>query len=114
MAAGIPEGAYRVEVSATYNRNTIPRNLRAGVTLPPEVWGKVVVESGELMLHVGTAGAGARVTPGESGAVPPKTLYRISDTGGPVLFRIEYFHEPKLTDAAALAAQLGGSRPGAG
>ena len=110
MAGTIPAGAFRIEVSATYNRDTISRELRRGMSLPPQTWGKVVVEEGELILH---AGADARVTPDRPGIIPPLTPYRIADTGGPVLFHIEQFHEPKLTDAALLAAQLGGSRPGA-
>src|SRR3989304_961623 len=106
MASAIPEGAFRIEVSATYNQNTIPRELRQGEALPPETWGEVIVEEGELALRVGGHDPG--VTPGQPGIIPPGQTYRLEERGGPVLFHIEYFHEPKLNDAALLASALGG------
>ena len=38
MAEAIPSGAFRFELSATYNRDTIPRELSRLSTLPAEVW----------------------------------------------------------------------------
>lgn len=108
MAQSIPEGSFRSELSAVYNAHTIPRELRHGEILPPQTWGKVVVEEGELALKLGSPGTVTRIGAGQTGIIPPQTRFTCSDHGGPVLFHIEYFHEPRQNDSASLAAELGG------
>ena len=107
MAGTIPAGSFRIEVSATYNRDTISRELRRGMSLPPQTWGKVVVEEGELALKLGDPPRELRAAPGQDGIIPPRTRFSCAPAGQPVLFRIEYFHEPKLNDPAQLLSQLG-------
>jgi tellurite resistance-related uncharacterized protein len=108
MPEAIPEGAMRIEVSATYNRHTIPRELLRDSSLAAEVWGKVVAEEGELVLRLGSPERELRVTPAEPAVIPPQTSFRLADAGRSVLFRIEYFHEAALNDPARLATELGG------
>jgi len=74
--------------------------------LAPETWGLVVVTQGEIVLHLESSppqpvGAGAEAV------IPPQTPFHFAEPGGAVLFHIEYFHEPRVADAQALAAQLG-------
>ena len=107
MADHLPPGAFRTGISATYNLNTIPRELRRPSVFPPETWGLVVVEFGSITLFVGSL-PGQNVEPGVEGFIPPQTPFHVEDKGLPVLFHIEYFHEPRLADPQALAAQLGG------
>jgi hypothetical protein len=106
MAEQLPPGAFRKDLSAAYNQHTIPRELRRPSRLPPETWGLVIVAQGEIALHVGAA-APRTVSPGMDAVIPPHTDFHVSDTGKPVLFHIEYWHEPRVLDAQDLAAQLG-------
>ena len=106
MTGELPHGAFRNDLSATYNLHTIPRELRRPSLLPPETWGLVVVSQGAITLFAGTApprsvGAGAEAV------IPPQVPFHLADNGQPVLFHIEYFHEPRVMDAQGLAAQLG-------
>jgi hypothetical protein len=107
MPAELPQGAFRIDVSATYNRHTIPRELRRPSSLPPETWARLVVQQGELLLTVG-GGPPVAVRPESEAIVPPQMPFLLADNGQPVLFHLEYFHEPRVTDARELAAQLGG------
>lgn len=109
MAETIPAGSFRCELSATYNAHTIPREWRHGEALPAQTWGKVVVDEGELGLNLGAPPRDVRVVPGQDAIIPPHTRFTCAAVGGRVLFRIEYFHEPKLNDAASLLSQLGRS-----
>ncbi|MCH7477424.1 MAG: hypothetical protein IIA14_04915, partial [SAR324 cluster bacterium] len=47
MSQELPEGTYLKDISAHFNHLTIPRELRAPGLLPPETWGRLVVEEGE-------------------------------------------------------------------
>ncbi len=114
MAEAIPSGAFRFELSATYNRDTIPRELSRLSTLPAEVWAQVIVEAGELDLSFGSAATVQRLSPGQDGIVPPETPFKFSAAGGSLQFHVEYYHEPRLTDAALLAGELGKGRAGTG
>jgi len=107
MAESIPEGAFRFDLSATYNAHTIPRELRRGELLPAQVWGKLVVAQGTLALKLGTPGRDIRIAEGETGVIPPQTRFACADASGPVLFHIEYFHEAKPNDSASLLSQMG-------
>jgi len=111
MAQQLPEGSYLYEVSAYYNQHTIPRDLRVFTPLPPEFWGVVLVEDGEVNLYLEEAPDKAiRVTAKEPGIIPADTRVRLEATGMPVLFYIRYYHDPKLTDADQLASLLGSGR----
>lgn len=105
--AGIPDGAYLKDISAKYNHLTIPRELRVFSELPPEMWGWVLVEEGDLDLFVGSGSAKpTRVTPQQPAVIPVDTPFRVAATGRPVRFQIYYYHEPRLTDEDELASLL--------
>ena len=76
MSQELPEGTYLKEISAHFNHLTIPRELRAPGRLPPETWGRLVVEEGEIQLFVEPGGAALRVTPAAPGKVA--TTSRVS------------------------------------
>jgi len=106
MTGELPLGAFRKDLSATYNLHTIPRELRRPSRLPPETWGLVVVSEGEITLHVESEAP--RIVPaGAEAAIRPQTPFHVAGNGQPVLFHIEYFHELRVLDAQGLAAQLG-------
>jgi hypothetical protein len=106
MTNPLPAGAFRQDLTATYNLHTIPRELRRPSRLPPETWGLVVVSQGEITLHVDSAAPRPVVT-GADAVIPPRIPFHLADNGQPVLFHIEYFHELRALDAQGLAAQLG-------
>ena len=114
MAGEIPDGAFRFDLSATYNRDTIPRELCRLSTLPAQVWARVIVEAGELELSFGSAATVQRLSPGRDGLVPPDAPFKVSAGGRPLRFHVEYYHEARLTDGQRLAGELGKSRAGSG
>ena len=112
MAEEIPSGAFRFDLSATYNRDTIPRELSRLSTLPAEVWAQVIVEAGALDLSFGSVSTVQRLRPGQDGIVPPETPFKFSAAGGLLQFHVEYYHEPRLNDAELIAGELGKGRAG--
>ena len=106
MSQELPEGTYLKDISAHYNHLTIPRELRAPGRLPPETWGRLVVEEGEIQLFVEPGAATLRVTPAAPGIIPADSTFRVEDAGVPARFYIEYHHEPRIRDAAELSRLL--------
>lgn len=107
-AAQLPPGAFLKDISAWYNQNTIPRELRAAHSLPPGHWAQVLVEEGEVQLFLDGAKTPLAVKAGVPATIAPETPVRLESTGKPVRFCLHYFHEPVLADAKALAGELGG------
>ena len=106
MSQELPQGTYLKEISAHYNHLTIPRELRAPGALPPETWGRLVVEEGEIQLFVEPNGDALRVTPAAPGIIPADSTFRIEEAGVPARFYIEFYHEPRIRDAAELSRLL--------
>lgn len=104
---GIPEGAFRFDISADYNHNTIPRCLLRESHLPPEVWGRLRVVHGEVDVVFSPPRKMQRATPARPAVIPPLTPFKLARTEQPVDFYLEYFHEPRLADPETLAAHLG-------
>jgi len=105
MDAKVPAHATLKGISATYNQDTITRELLHGDETPHEIWAQVVVAEGEVDVKIG--GAQVRVTPGNPAVIPPNTKYAVAGTGKPVRFHLNFFHEPILADGKSLASQLG-------
>jgi len=105
MNDGLPAGAVLREISAHYNHLTIPRELRVLQPLPPEMWGKLVVEEGSLLLRLGEGGTARPVT-GEV-VIPKNTPFAVEAGGGAARFYLEYYHEPVVDDPQVLAGMLG-------
>ncbi len=112
MEQEIPVTVELRDISAHYNRLTIPRRLKVYSTLSPEWWGKVIVEEGAVNLYCGETGRPIIVTPEASPSIPPETRFKLEGMGIPVRFYLAYYHERKLDDAAELSALLA-ERPGA-
>ena len=112
MSQELPEGAYLKAISAHYNHLNISRELRAPGALPPETWGRLVVEEGEIQLFLEPGGDALRVTPADPGIIPADSTFRIEEAGIPARFYIEYYHESRIRDAAELSRLL--VKPAAG
>ncbi len=106
MAHQLPEGAYLKEISAHFNQNTIPRSLLAQSTLEKEMWARVVVEEGHVNLRLGKNAESERVVPGQAAVIPSETPFSLASSPDPLRFYLEYYHGPRLSDAAELASQL--------
>ncbi|MDH4225285.1 MAG: hypothetical protein OEW12_06530 [Deltaproteobacteria bacterium] len=98
MNKHIPAGAYRFEISATFNEKTLPRRFRAVSSLLPQQWAKVIVEEGELDLVLENSKGFQRLNPRMVGIVPPGEGFKLVVTGGGLVVRLEYFHESKVDD----------------
>jgi tellurite resistance-related uncharacterized protein len=98
----LPDGAFLKDMSAWYNQNTIPRNLRATHALPPEQWAKVVVEDGEVQLFLDGAKTPVSVTAAQPAVIRPEQPFSLASSGKPVRFCLHYFHEPVLADPKGL------------
>ena len=109
-SAQLPPGAYLKDISAWYNQNTIPRELRAPQSLPPEHWAKVVVEEGELHLFLDAGKTAVAVTAAAPAVIAPETPFRLESTGHSLRFCLHYFHEALVTDPKDLAGQMGRGR----
>lgn len=106
--AQLPPGAFLKDISAWYNQDTIPRELRATHALPAEHWGQVVVDHGEVNLFLDGSKTAVVVTPGQPVVIGPETPFSLSATGKPGRFCLHYFHLPLVMDAKELAGELGG------
>ncbi len=109
-SAQLPPGAYLKDFSAWYNQNTIPRELRAPQSLPPEHWAKVLVEEGEVHLFLDGGKIAIAVTSAAPAVIAPETPFRLEGTGRPLRFCLHYFHEALVTDSQDLASQMGRGR----
>lgn len=106
MSQALPEGAYLKDVSAHYNQLTIPRSLLLAAPLQPEIWGRLVVETGMLRLFLDGGMQAAMVTPESPAIIPAGAKFRVEEAGEPVRFYLEYYHVPRLDDGAELADLL--------
>src|SRR5689334_21516996 len=102
-SAQLPPGAYLKDISAWYNQNTIPRDLKANHALPPERWATVVVEEGEVQLFLGGAKTPIVVTPEAVAVIAPETPFNLGSNGKPLRFCLHYYHEPLVDDPKSLA-----------
>lgn len=110
MPDALPRGAYLKDISAHYNQLTVPRNLRHGVSLPAEIWARVVVEEGALKLFLDGGGQPTTAAPDSTALIPGGATFRVEDTGSPLRFYLEYYHVSTLDDGAALAGTLSRTR----
>lgn len=101
----LPAHATLKDISATYNQDTIPRQLRAAHSLPPDTWALVVVPEGEVEVRLD--GRTIRAKAGAPVVVPPITPFALAAAGKHVLFSLHYYHEPVLQDGKALETMLG-------
>ncbi len=109
-SAQLPPGAYLKDISAWYNEHTVPRELRASSSLPPEHWASVVVEEGDVHLFLGGSKSPLTVTPAAPAVIAPETPFRLEATNHPGRFCLHYFHERLVADAKALAGEMGRRR----
>jgi tellurite resistance-related uncharacterized protein len=100
--AQLPLGAFLKDISAWYNQNTIPREMRATHALPPERWAQVMVEHGEVQLFVDGAKTPIVVTHEQPAVIAPETPFSLGSSGKPTRFCLHYFHEAVLTDLQGL------------
>lgn len=71
----------------TFTQDTVPAGLLRDHTTKPDVWGRIVVEQGELEYHVD--GRGWRLVPGVVGGVPPGVPHAVRPVGD-VSFYVEF------------------------
>jgi tellurite resistance-related uncharacterized protein len=109
-SAQLPTGAYLKDISAWYNQNTIPREMKANHALPPERWAEVVVEEGEVQLFLDAAKTPVIVKPEQATVIAPETPFSLASNGKPLRFCLHYYHEAMVDDPKALAGQLGRGR----
>lgn len=102
----IPDGAFLKAVSAHYNELTLPRELKLSNVMERDIWGRVVVEAGEINLHLSTNGNPQCLTPENPGIIPPEAVFHLETTVLPVRFYVEYHHTPLLNNPTDLAASL--------
>ncbi len=109
MPREIPPGAALKDISAHFNHLTIPRALQVRAPLPPQIWGRLVVEEGSVRLMLESSPDMERVTADSAAVIPRDTAFSIGADSGPARFYLEYYHEPLLADGKALAGLLGRS-----
>ena len=107
MAEEIPQGSALADISARYNHHTVPREMARLSVLPRERWGRVVVEEGGLELAFAPPASPRRLDSEQEGIIRPGVPFKITPTTQPLRFYIEYYDEPRMHDAAALAGSLG-------
>jgi len=101
----LPAHATLKDISATYNQDTIPRELRTSHTLPPDTWALVAVTEGEV--NVQMDGRTIRARADAHTVVPPNTPFALAAAGKHTRFSLHYYHEPVLQDGKALETVLG-------
>ena len=107
MAPELPQGARLVEISAHYNETSIPREFMRSQPLPDGLWGKLIVEEGEILLVLEGSSGGEKLAAESETVIPPETAFRIAPTGVAARFYLQYYHPAILDDPEELANSMG-------
>lgn len=107
MATELPQDARLVDISAHYNETSIPRELKQSQPLPDGLWGKLIVEEGEILLVVKGSSGGEKLAAESETIIPPETPFRIAPTGAEARFYFQYYHPAILDDPEELVGSLG-------
>ncbi len=106
----LPDDVAPYRTTPSFTQQTVPDGLQRGHITKAGVWGRIVVEEGELGFTID--GQTITLSPGTDGIVPPEVEHDVSVTG-PVRFHVVLHRVPKTqgssTDPgkwAGLAARI--------
>ena len=72
-----------------FDQGSIPAGLRRAHSTKPGVWGRIVVEEGELLYRIVESGEEQRLSRGLPGIIEPGVLHEVVVVGA-VRFRVEF------------------------
>jgi tellurite resistance-related uncharacterized protein len=85
----LPDGLTCYKRTKTFDEQSIPAGLLRDHSTKPGVWGRVVVESGRLLLHFEDDGEQVEVTHERDAVLKPERSHRV-ELLGPVRFLVEF------------------------
>jgi tellurite resistance-related uncharacterized protein len=88
--ADLPEGLTLARTTPVFDESTVPAGLLAAHQVAKDVWGRVIVESGELEFVFEDDSSDVRhLVAGERQVIPPQRPHHVQVVG-PVNFCIEF------------------------
>ena len=90
MTLVLPEGLDFARRTPTFDETSVPAGLRAAHKVADRVWGRLLVESGELgFVFEDEPGHVRRLGTGDDQVIPPGRLHHVV-VDGPVRFHVEF------------------------
>jgi tellurite resistance-related uncharacterized protein len=85
----LPSAVAAYRSTPTFDESSIPAGLLRAHSTKPGVWGRIVVEQGELLYRILESGREQRLSPDLPGIIEPGVLHEVAVVG-PVRFRVEF------------------------
>lgn len=85
----LPPGVTPYHRTPDFNETGIPRALQDDHATKAGVWGRVVVDSGTLLLTFAATGEEVTLRPGDTGIIAPEERHRVRAEGR-VVFHVEF------------------------
>lgn len=73
----------------TFDEGSVPAGLQRAHCTKPGVWGRIVIEEGELLYRILASGQEQRLSRDCHGIIEPEVLHEVAVVG-PVRFRVEF------------------------
>lgn len=93
----LPDDVQVYRSTSTFTEHTVPAGLRHAHTTKPDVWGRIVVETGSLHYRI-TPREGPMeehlLKPGVPGIIEPTVPHAVEPVEGPLRFRVEFLQRP--------------------
>lgn len=90
----LPDNLTFVRSTPVFTENSIPKGLLKAHTTKAGTWGKIVIESGELVYTIDEgefAGQSFTLTPDNFGVVEPQILHSVRADNS-ACFRVDFYH----------------------
>lgn len=85
----LPPGLEHVRTTPTFTPESTPAGLRSAHQLAPEVWGRLVVHTGEVTFVLEDSGEGRVVAAGEDQVIEPEVRHHVEPGPGST-FAVEF------------------------
>ncbi len=92
-ALQLPDGATAYQRTAVFDESSLPAGLQREHTTKRGVWGRVVVEAGEVDYVVASLDHASTLRPGAAGIVTPQVPHHLV-LRGPVRLFVEFLRVP--------------------
>jgi tellurite resistance-related uncharacterized protein len=85
----LPDGLEVYGATSSFDQDSVPAGLTRSHATKPGVWGRIVVEHGELLYRILASGEEHRLSKDQPGIVEPQVRHEVAVVG-PVQFRVEF------------------------
>lgn len=97
MSDQLPDDVVYVRTTSTFDNDTVPAGLLRAHQVAPNVWGRLVVQSGAVGFVFEDATDEPHViNAGESIVIPPQRHHHVV-LDGPATFAVEFYRRPETT-----------------